>query len=207
MFQDLVQSEAELRTLVGEPSVRARLKQLAELDAHCRAFIARAPFVLVATADAAGRCDVSPKGDAPGFVRVLDDRHLLVPDRPGNRRLDGMRNILANPHVGLLFIVPGREDTLRVNGRAWVTRDATLLADCAVDGKVPPLGIGVEVEECFLHCARSFKRARLWQPGAWDAAGLPSMQRMMWDQIPACRAGTTFEAFERDSRTSQEVLY
>lgn len=207
MFQDLVQSEAELRALVGEPSPRARLKQLAALDPHCRAFIARAPFVLVATADGAGRCDVSPKGDAPGFVRVLDDRHLLVPDRPGNRRLDGMRNILANPQVGLLFIVPGREDTLRVNGRAWVTRDAGLLAPCAVDGKVPSLGIGVEVDECFLHCARSFKRARLWQPGAWDAAGLPSMQRMMWDQIPACRADTTFEEFERDSRTSQEVLY
>jgi uncharacterized protein len=207
MFQDLVRSEAELRALVGEPSSRARLKQLAALDEHCRAFIARAPFVLIGTADTAGRCDVSPKGDAPGFVRVLDDRHLLVPDRPGNRRLDGMRNVLANPHVGLLFIVPGREDTLRVNGRAWVTRDAALLAPCAVDGKVPALGIGVEVEECFLHCARSFKRARLWQPRAWDAAGLPSMQRMMWDQIPACRAGITFEEFEHDSRTSQEVLY
>jgi PPOX class probable FMN-dependent enzyme len=207
MFQDLVRSEAELRALVGEPSPRARLKQLAALDAHCRAFIARAPFVLIGTADAAGACDVSPKGDAPGFVHVLDDRHLLVPDRPGNRRLDGMRNILANPHVGLLFIVPGREDTLRVNGRAWVTRDATLLAACAVEGKVPPLGIGVEVQECFLHCARSFKRARLWQPDAGGAAGLPSMQRMMWDQIPACRAGTTFEEFERDSRTGQEVLY
>lgn len=207
MFQDLVRSEAELRALVGEPSPRARLKQLAALDEHCRAFIARAPFVLVATADAEGRCDVSPKGDAPGFVRVLDDRHLLVPDRRGNRRLDGMRNILANPHVGLLFIVPGREDTLRVNGRAWVTRDAALLAPSAVDGKAPLLGIGVEVQECFLHCARSFKRARLWQAEAWDSAGLPSMQRILWDQIPACRAGTTFEEYDRESRSSLEVLY
>ncbi|HEX7785504.1 MAG TPA: pyridoxamine 5'-phosphate oxidase family protein [Methylomirabilota bacterium] len=207
MFQDLVRSEAELRALVGEPSPRARLKQLAALDEHCRAFIARAPFVLVATADAEGRCDVSPKGDAPGFVRVLDDRHLLVPDRRGNRRLDGMRNILANPHVGLLFIVPGREDTLRVNGRAWVTRDAALLSPAAVDGKAPLLGIGVEVQECFLHCARSFKRARLWQAETWDSAGLPSMQRILWDQIPACRAGTTFEEYDRESRSSLEVLY
>ena len=207
MFQDLVRTEAELRALVGEPSPRARLKQLAALDEHCRAFIARAPFVLIGTADAAGACDVSPKGDAPGFVRVLDDRHLLVPDRPGNRRVDGMRNILANGHVGLLFIVPGREDTLRVNGRAWVTRDAALLAPCAVDGKTPPLGIGVEVKECFLHCARSFKRARLWQPGAGDSAGLPSMQRILWDQIPACRGGTTFEEYDRASRESLEVLY
>ena len=207
MFQDLVRTDVELRALVGEPSPRARLKQLAGLDEHCRAFIARAPFVLIGTADAAGACDVSPKGDAPGFVRVLDDRHLLVPDRPGNRRVDGMRNILANGHVGLLFIVPGREDTLRVNGRAWVTRDAALLAPCAVDGKTPAFGIGVEVEECFLHCARSFKRARLWQPGAWDSAGLPSMQRILWDQIPACRAGTTFEEYDRASRESLEVLY
>jgi predicted pyridoxine 5'-phosphate oxidase superfamily flavin-nucleotide-binding protein len=118
-----------------------------------------------------------------------------------------MRNILANPHVGLLFIVPGREDTLRVNGRAWVTRDAALLAPSAVDGKAPVLGIGVEVQECFLHCARSFKRARLWQAETWDSAGLPSMQRMLWDQVPACRAGTTFEEYDRESRSSLEVLY
>ena len=108
MFRDLVTSEEALRALVGRPSELALKKQIAALDPHCRDFIARAPFVLVATANAAGQCDVSPKGDAPGFVRVLDERHLAIPDRPGNKRLDGMRNILQNPHVGVIFLIPER---------------------------------------------------------------------------------------------------
>ncbi|PYN71248.1 MAG: phosphohydrolase, partial [Candidatus Rokuibacteriota bacterium] len=106
---------------------RARLKEHAELDAHCRAFIASSPFVLIATADASGRCDVSPKGDAPGFVHVLDAKHLVIPDRPGNKRFDGMGNLLDNPHIGLIFLVPGREDTLRVNGRGCIVRDPDVL--------------------------------------------------------------------------------
>jgi len=117
MFKDTVTSREELRAIFGAPMERAVLKERASLDVHSRAFIASAPFVLIATSGASGRCDVSPKGDAPGFVLVLDDRHLVVPDRPGNNRIDGFRNIVENPHVGLIFLIPGREDTLRVNGR------------------------------------------------------------------------------------------
>src|SRR5437899_12675864 len=127
VFKNVVTSISELRELFGVPMERARLKEHAELDPHCRAFIALSPFVLIATSDATGRCDVSPKGDAPGFVRVLDTKHLVIPDRPGNKRLDGMRNILRNPHVGLIFLIPGREETLRVNGRAWIVRDEAIL--------------------------------------------------------------------------------
>ena len=183
-FRNLVTTEAELRTLMGTPSSGAVAKDIGVLDAHCRAFIARSPFVLVATAGADGRCDVSPKGDAPGFALVVDDRHLLIPDRPGNKRLDGMRNVLANPHAGLIFLLPGVEETLRVNGRAWIVRDEDLLARCAARGKVPPLGLGVEVEEAFIHCAKAFKRSGLWEPAAWpDLNGLASPAQMLFDHI------------------------
>ena len=190
-FKDVVTSVEELRTLVGEPSELARKKELPALDAHSRAFIARSPFLLLATASAAGRCDVSPKGDAPGFVLVLDDTRLVIPDRPGNRRLDGMRNLLENPHVGLIFLIPGKEETLRVNGRAWITRDDDLLARMTMMGKRPQLGIGVEVEECFLHCAKAFRRSRLWQTTEWpQPSELTSMAQMLVDQT---RPGMTVE--------------
>ena len=167
MFRDAVKDMAELRTLAGEPSELARKKQIDHLDQHCRDYIAHAPFLLLATSDATGRCDVSPKGDAPGFVHVLDDRHLVIPDRPGNKRFDGISNILENPHVGLIFLVPRYEETLRVNGRATVTRDPELLARMEVGGRRPLLAIGVEVEEVFMHCAKAFKRSGLWQPERW----------------------------------------
>jgi PPOX class probable FMN-dependent enzyme len=188
MFRDLVTSEEALRALVGRPSELALKKQIATLDAHCRDFIAHAPFVMVATANAAGHCDVSPKGDAPGFVRVLDDRHLAIPDRPGNKRLDGMRNILGNPHVGLIFLIPGRRETLRVNGRACITRDEALLASMEAMGKRPQLAIGVQVEEVYLHCAKAFIRSALWQPERWPGTNaLASAAQMFWDQAkPAC---------------------
>src|SRR5712692_7454576 len=144
MFSDLVTSVENLRALIGgEPSEVARRKELPALDIHARAFIARSPFLLLGTAGTDGRCDVSPKGDAPGFVRVLDDHHVVIPDRPGNKRLDGMRNILGNPHVGLIFLVPGNDFTLRVNGRAVITQEPALLRTLAVQGKTPLLAIGV----------------------------------------------------------------
>lgn len=188
MFREVVTSEDALRALVGTPSDLALKKQLSALDAHCQDFIAHAPFVLVATANAAGQCDVSPKGDAPGFVRVLDERHLAIPDRPGNKRLDGMRNILSNPHVGLIFLIPGRRETLRVNGRACITRDEALLASMETQGKRPLLAIGVEVEEVFLHCAKAFIRSALWQPDRWPSVDrLASAAQIFWDQAkPAC---------------------
>jgi PPOX class probable FMN-dependent enzyme len=182
-FRDVVTTEPELRALVGHPSDLAVKKELGALDAHARAFIAHAPFLLLATASAGGRCDVSPKGDAPGFVLVLDDTHLAIPDRPGNRRLDGMGNILANGHVGLIFLVPGRQETLRVNGRAWIVRDADLLSRMEARGKPPQLAIGVEVEECFFHCPKAFLRSQLWQPERWPEAGaLAPMAQVLHDQ-------------------------
>jgi len=198
MFEHVVATERELRELLGYPSDRAVRKDIGRLDEHARAFIARSPFVLVATANAAGRCDVSPKGDPPGFARVLDDRHLVIPDRVGNSRLDGMRNLLENPQVGLIFLVPGREETLRVNGRGCIVRDEALLATLEAMGKRPRLAVGIEVEECFLHCPKAFRRSRLWQPDTWSAAGeLPSMARVLWDQLRP--PDTTLEQYERDS--------
>ena len=195
-FQRPVTTEAELRALMGTPSAGAINKEIRALDAHCRAFIARSPFVLVATAGADGRCDVSPKGDGPGFVLVVDDHHLLIPDRPGNKRFDGMRNVLDNPHVGLIFLLPGVEETLRVNGRACIVRDEELLARCEVRGKVPPLGLGVEVEEAFIHCAKAFKRSGLWEPAAWpDLRGLATPAQMLHDHIKP--AGTTVEQLDQ----------
>jgi uncharacterized protein len=200
MWRDVVRSGEELRAMFGAPGERAVLKERARLDAHTRAFIARSPFVLLATADRSGRCDVSPKGDAPGFVLALDDRHLVVPDRPGNNRIDGLRNIVENPHIGMIFLIPGREDTLRVNGRASIVRDEEILARLEVQGKRPKVAIGVEVEECFLHCAKAFKRSGLWERERWpDVAGLPSMARMLWDQIDAKPATQcSVEEYERD---------
>src|SRR5205814_4961602 len=138
---------------------RALLKERGVLDEQCRAFIARSPFLLLATSGASGRCDVSPKGDPPGFVVVLDEHRLAIPDRLGNKRLDGMRNILENPHVGLIFLIPGREETLRVNGRASIVRDVELLTRLAAQGKLPQLAIAVETEEVFFHCPKAFRRS------------------------------------------------
>jgi PPOX class probable FMN-dependent enzyme len=196
-FANLVTTERELREIVGTPGERAVLKERPVLDAHCRAFIAHSPLVVIATAAADGRCDVSPKGDAPGFVLVLDERRLVIPDRPGNRRLDGMRNLLVNPHIGLIFLVPGREETLRVNGRAWITRDPELLQRCTAQGKTPVLAIGVEVEQCFLHCAKAFRRAQLWAADRWPAAdALPSLACILFDQIKP--DGVTLQDYEYD---------
>ncbi|HET9922749.1 MAG TPA: pyridoxamine 5'-phosphate oxidase family protein [Methylomirabilota bacterium] len=200
MFNDTVSSREELRAIFGAPGERAVLKERARLDEHSRAFIARSPFVLLATSNAAGRCDVSPKGDAPGFVLALDDHHLVVPDRIGNNRIDGLTNIVENPHVGMIFLIPGREDTLRVNGRACIVRDAEILARLEVQGKRPKVAIGVEIEECFLHCAKAFKRSGLWDRDRWpDVASLPSMAKMLWEQIDAKPASLcSSEEYERD---------
>ena len=207
MFRHVVTTESELRELVGSPSERALKKDIAVLDEHCRAFIARSPFLLLATASGSGTCDVSPKGDAPGFVRVLDDRRLVIPDRPGNKRLDGMRNLLQNPHVGTIFLIPGREETLRVNGRASIIRDAEILELLTAHDKRPLVAIGVEVEECFFHCPKAFRRAGLWDPERWlDRAALPSMARVLFDQVRP--AGKTVEEYERESEEGlKRTLY
>ena len=194
-FEQVVRSEAELRAIVGDPSERAVKKQIDRLDEHCQSMIAASPFMLLGTASAAGWCDVSPKGDAPGFVRVLDERTLAIPDRPGNKRLDSLRNIVENPRVGLLFLVPGKGETLRVNGRATIVRDRELLASLAHEGKEPVLAIVVEVEEAFAHCSKAFIRSHLWEPETWaDTRALPSISRMVFDH--ARPAGLTLEEIE-----------
>jgi len=203
-----IDSTAALRALYGQPGERAVAKEQARLDEHTRAFIAHSPFLVLGTAGADGRCDVSPKGDAPGFVHVLDDQHLAIPDRLGNNRLDGLRNVVENPHVGLIFFIPGREDTLRVNGRATISREAALLERLAVNGKPPQTVLVVEVEQAFMHCTRAFKRAGLWDHERWpDASSVPSMQRMIWDLLPAKPEGKTLEQYERESNERQKILY
>ena len=195
-FDDVLTTEQELRTLIGVPGPRSLLKERHSLDEHTRAFIAQSPFVLLATSDANGRCDVSPKGDAPGFVHIVDDRRLVIPERPGNKRFDGMLNILSNPHVGMIFLVPGRQETLRVNGKASITRDPELLNRCVAQGKVPLVAIGVEIEQCFLHCPKAFIRSRLWNHETWPAPdALPTMACVLYDQIKP--ADATLEDYER----------
>jgi PPOX class probable FMN-dependent enzyme len=160
----VIRDEQSLRALLGDPSELVRAKISDRLNDLTRQFVDHSPFVLLATADSEGGCDVSPRGDPPGFVRVIDERTILIPERPGNRLADSLRNILANPRVGLLFMIPGIGDTLRVNGRAALVTDAELLAPAAVDGKVPKLGILVEVDEVFTHCSKAFIRSALWDP-------------------------------------------
>ncbi len=179
-----IRSEDELRDLYGSPSERAVRKQMATLDQHCRTFIAHSPFLVLGTGGADGSLDVSPKGDAPGFVAVLDDRTLLLPDRPGNNRLDGLRNLVQNPHVGLIFFIPGVQETLRVNGRGRITTDEALLAPLAVQGRLPRTGLIVAVEEVYLHCAKALIRSQLWDPARQvERSKLPSLGKMLADQI------------------------
>jgi PPOX class probable FMN-dependent enzyme len=171
-----ITSETELRELLGEPGERSVKKEQRRLLPQHRAWLAEAPFCALATAGADGTCDVSPKGDPAGFVHVLDDTTLVLPDRPGNRRADGFLNVLSNPHVGLLFMIPGREDTLRVNGRARLIREAPFFDDLVVRGHRPTLALLVEIEQVFFHCPKAFKRSGLWQPETWgDPARLPSI--------------------------------
>jgi uncharacterized protein len=201
---DRVSSEAALRAVLGVPAQRALDKQIDRLDEHCRNIIARSPFVVISSADAAGRPDASPKGDAPGFVLAPDEHTLVIPDRPGNRRADTFRNVLQNPRVGLLFLVPARNETLRVNGRARIVRDAALLEKMAVRGKAPELALVVSVEEAFVHCGKCMLRSRLWEPASWpDVADLPSHARCLLDQAKPAQSLEELEASVRDAYRTQ----
>jgi uncharacterized protein len=182
-FNDVIKTEDQIRAIIGRPNERVIKKEIAHLEVHSRAFIERSPFVLIASSDAEGRLDVSPKGDPAGFVRVLDDRTLVIPDRPGNRRADTLLNILRNPRVGLLFLVPGKQETLRVNGRAKIVRDLAVREPLTVNGKLPDLAIVVSVEQVFLHCAKCVIRSKLWEPQAWpDQSGLASLAQAIVEQ-------------------------
>jgi len=192
--------------LAGAPSERAQLKDRRGLDAESRRFIALAPFLLISTSAADGTCDVSPKGDAPGFVRVLDDARLVIPERNGNKRFDSMKNLLANPHIGLLLVVPGSEYTLRVNGRAWITHDPSLLDSMTAEGVAPKLAVGVEVQEAYFHCVKSFRRSKLWAKESWPAAeALPSYACAVFNQINP--ATGSVEQWEKEIRESDAKLY
>lgn len=171
-------SAEELRELLGEPTAVARDKERQALHEHHKQWLARSPLCLISTSAADGTCDVSPKGDPPGFAKVLDDTTLVIPDRAGNRRADGYHNILTNPHVGLLFLIPGRGDSLRVNGRARLLREAPFFDGLTVKGHRPTLALLVEVEQVYFHCSRAFVRSALWKPETWNPEAAPSRARI-----------------------------
>lgn len=202
---ELIRTEAELRTLIGEPAALTCAKIADRLNNATRLFIERSPFVCLATSDTTGACDLSPRGDPPGFVRILDERTLLIPERPGNRLADSLRNILVNPHVALLFVVPGVTDTFRVNGRAAITTDAALLAPCAVEGKAPRLGVLVDIDEAYTQCSKAFLRSHLWDAQRFvDPASMPT-----GGQVHRAIQGEAFDADgydrERAERYRQRV--
>ena len=175
-FEEVITTRLRLRELSAQPSQRASNKVIDHVDDICRRFIAASPFVLVASRGADGRLDLSPKGDPPGFVVVLDDKTLAIPDRPGNHRLDTFENLLTHPDVGLLFLIPGNGDTLRVSGKGKIVRDSALQGRLAVNGKDPNLVLIVTVEEAFMHCPKCIVRSRLWSSEHWpDRSNVPSL--------------------------------
>ena len=191
---DTIEDPQHLREIYGEPNERAVKKQLSRFDRYSRDFIARSPFLGVASSDPSGSCDASPKGDAPGFVQVVDDRTLLIPDRLGNNRVDTLANLVARPGVGLIFFVPGVNETLRVNGRARVTTDPALLEPLAVNGKVPRSVILVSADEIYFHCGKALIRSDLWNPQKQIRRDeFPSLGRILADQI----GGISVEESER----------
>lgn len=181
-FTEQVRSAEELAALLGTPTQLSLKKELKSLDEHMRRFIAHSPFVILSTHSAEGQCDASPRGDAMGFVRVVDDRTLLIPDRFGNRRVDSYRNILQTGRIGLLFLIPGLGETLRVNGRAALVTGTDWLAPMTVQDKCPKLAVAVEVEECFLQCAKAIIRSKLWEPqDRPNLESLPCAAEMLHD--------------------------
>jgi len=199
---DIIENIADIRELYGEPMERAVKKQLPRLEKHSRAFIALSPFLVIASADAHGRVDASPKGDAPGFVRVIDDATLLIPDRLGNNRVDTISNLLAAPGIGLIFFVPGLRETLRVNGKARVTTDPALLDPCAVGGRAPKSGLLVTAEEVYFHCGKALIRSDLWNPEKMlKHADFPSLGRIITEQIGTGDAAAAERATEDSYRT------
>lgn len=180
----MISTEAGLRNILGRAEGLAVQKSRPGLDMHSRRFISMSPFLVLSTANARGKADVSPRGDPPGFVHVIDDRTFLIPDRPGNNRLDTMTNILENPNVACLFLIPGFDDTLRVAGRASITEDNELLRHCTVNGKAPKVGVVVKIDEVFLHCAKALKRSKLWQDDyKQDRSQMPSIARIILEQV------------------------
>ena len=181
-----IEAEAHLRSLYDPAMELSLAKQMSKIDKHARAFIEKSPFLCIATSNAAGRADISPRGDPRGFVQVVDETTLVIPDRPGNNRLDTMVNIVENPNVSAIFFIPGINDTLRVVGKARIVRDEVWLAKAAINGRVPKVAIAIEVEEVFFHCAKALVRSRLWDAEHFTGRGaLPSLGRIILDQTSA----------------------
>ncbi len=196
-----ITTQDELRTHYSEPSDLARRKAVPKLDKHCRAFIAASPFLVIGSS-AAGGADVSPKGDAPGFVAVPDDKTLVIPDRIGNNRTDTLHNILENPAVALIFFVPGMNETLRVNGRARISTDPALLEPLVAQGKTPQTAIVVDVDEAYLHCAKALVRSKLWKPETQiDRKTFPSLGQMLAEQIGGLDPDKTEEHVQQSLKT------
>ena len=195
-------TEADLRTVYKQPGGGAVGKDIAQIDAHYAHFISLSPFLCIGTAGENGLCDVSPRGGEPGFVHVIDARTLAMPDRPGNNRLDSLGNITRNPGVGLLFFVPGFEDTLRVNGVAHVTTEPELMARFTTDGKPPRSVVLIDVKEAYLHCVKAIKRAGLWtQQAQVDRATFPTAGQVYRDQLKLEIPGEVIDAsLDQDAR-------
>ncbi len=199
--------EDALRSLIGEPSGLVQSKVNDRLNELTRQFVERSPFLCLATSAADGTCDVSPRGDPSGFVRILDERTLLLPDRPGNRLADSLRNVMQNPHVALIFLIPGVTDTLRVNGRATIVTDADLLEPSSVEGKTPKLGLLIEIDEAFTHCSKAFLRAQLWDPEGYVAREeLPSSGEIMCAVEPTIDP-ETYDAERAERYARREGFY
>ena len=185
----VIANTTELRTAYGEPNTRSGLKVLDYLDEHCQNFIALSPFCLLGTSDADGQADVSPRGDLPGFVKVLSAHTLLIPDRPGNRQVGSLHNVIAQPQVGLLFLVPGVDETLRVSGKAEIITDKAMLTPLAVSGKPPISGLRVTIEKAFFHCGKALVRSRLWDPETQiERSSFPTYGQVLADQIDGADA-------------------
>jgi PPOX class probable FMN-dependent enzyme len=203
MSMNAVNDQDSLRALYGEINPLALIKVMPKLDEHSRAFIARSPFLVLATAHADGGVDASPRGDGPGFVAMLDDNTLLLPDRPGNHRVDSFSNILTHPGVGLLFFVPGLPETLRVNGTAQVTTDARLLEPLQVQGKVPEAGLLIAIQEVFFHCGKALIRSKLWDAGTQiKRSDFPSLGRIIAEQTRAVKPADADVAVENGYRNN-----
>ena len=201
---------ADARALVegyGKPMPVAAIKDIGRIDQHMKRFIEMAPFCCVSTADAEGRQDVTPRGDPPGSFKVLDEKTLAIADRPGNNRLDTLHNLLANPNIGLLFMIPGMNETTRVNGVARLSTDPQLLASMAVQGKAPRSAIVIEVRQAYMHCPKAFLRSKLWEPSARiDRSVFPSLVCMIGDQVGLDQQARE-AAEERSARGYREGLW
>jgi uncharacterized protein len=195
----------DLRAIVGHPNSYAANKVGTRLSAVQQDWLAHSPLGFVATTDMRGRVDVSPKGDPPGFVHVIDDATIAIPERPGNKRVDGYLNVLQRPYVGTLFLIPGRGDTLRINGTARILSDADYFDAMTVQGKRPILALEIDVEEVFFHCAKAFRRSDAWKPDSWDPTALPSVAQI----AQALKKDMSLAELERyyDEANMRKILY